>query len=706
VNGITKFTPLRIVVPVILGIIFILFIEVDWPVGNILLVSLFCLFSLLAAYNFLLLNFKFRWVSGLLANIALFVTGIFMVSAVDHRNKLLLKETGDSLQEIVLLCKMEARPVAKARISVGNAVVIAKMDSLGYWHPAQLNILVYFKNDSLCELLACGDLIMVTGALQTIQAPQNPYMFSFKRYLHNRHVFYQVFPEAGHWISVGMANRDPIRQYAEICRGKFMETLIRFKIEGQDFALATALLLGTKDFLENDTRQEFSHAGAMHVLCVSGLHVGIMYVLAEKMLFFLNRGRKSRKVQSVLILVCIWAYAFITGLSPSVMRAALMFSLIASARLFKRSSENYNLLAVAAFIQLWIDPYEITQVGFQLSYLAVLGIFAFYKPINELFNAERKLIAWVWSILAVSVAAQLATFPLASHYFNLFPVYFLLTNLIVVPLAGVIIYLAAGLLLAGAAGLTIEWMAFPLKWSLRLMQSSVEIIQSWPGAVIESIIISPLQVVLIYIAIIALFAFSVLAYRKWAFVFLGSFLLLSVTSILIKFDRLNHKEIIVYQVNGHKAIDLLDHRKAIFVCDSLLTADQGKIDFQVKPNRMHKGIKNIEVINTLDKASFTSPGAWINFPFIFFRGKSMAFIDNQWKSPSQGKIIQCDLAVISGNPRITPDSLSAKLKVGQIIIDSSVPFYKAGLFMDFFINEGIPCHSVRHDGAFVLKWQN
>jgi len=704
VNGYYKYTPLRIAVPFILGIVCTLSISVELLPGLILQIAFVCFLGLFIAYSFFRTNFRLRWISGLFANLSLFFLGACMISVIDQRNKLLLDEAGGNLPESIFLCRIDASPVAKSRTTVGNVVTVAKMDSLGQWHPLEMKILVYFKGDSLCKSLGYGDLIVISGAMQTIPWPPNPNMFSFRQYLYNRQICYQVFLEPGQWQLAGRAVSNPVRLWAEICRERFLETLRKFKVEGQDFALVSALLLGSKEFLENDVMQEFSHAGAMHVLCVSGLHVGIMYVVADKMLFFLKRGRKSRKMHHILIICCIWAYAFVTGLSASVMRAALMFSLIAACKMFKRSSESYNILAVAAFFQLWINPYEITQVGFQLSYLAVLGIFAFYKPFNEWITPFNKIFAWVWSILAVSMAAQLATFPLASHYFNMFPVYFLVTNLIVVPLAAVVIYLAVSLLVAGAAGLTFEWLAWPLKWSLRLMSGSVELIQSWPGAVIEPVVLTRGQVILIYIAIISLFAFSVLAYRKWVFVILGSFILFSVLSAKSLIDRLRITEIVVYQVPGSTAIDLIHNRQAFFVCDSILVKDPGKIEFQIKPNRMNQLIRDIQLIKAEDQASLSFPGVWFDCPFIYFRGKRLAIIDSQWKKGLPGEILSCDLAIFSGNLRISAEELKTQVNVKQIIIDSSVPSYLAEELMQIFQNANIPCHSVRHAGAFVLRW--
>lgn len=564
--------------------------------------------------------------------------------------------------------------------------------------------LVYFKVDSLDQSLAYGDLIIISGALQSIAGPQNPQMFNYRQYLNNRQIYGQIFLEPGHWQATGKVDCNPVKSLAEKCREKCLVIFRKFKIEGQDFALLSALLLGRKEYLEKEVTQEFSHAGVIHVLCVSGLHVGIMYIVADKLFFFLKRNRKSRKVHQIIILGFIWAYAFIAGLPLSVIRAALMFSLIASCRLFKRSSESYNIVAVAAFIQLLINPYDITQVGFQLSYIAVLGIFAFYKPFNETIGSANFIAAGVWSVLAVSLAAQLATFPLACHYFKLFPVYFLLTNLLVVPLAGVITYFAVFLLAVGASGMAFEWLAWPLKWSLRLMSGSVEFIQSLPGAVIEPIILSPVQVILIYAAIVGLFIFWVMAYRKGVLIIIGSLLILTFISTYSIYRKLKTTEIIIYQVSGHTAIDLVHQQHTIFICDSLLMADPPTIAFQVQPNRIGLGISDVRVMTAEKPALLSSVDTWIRYPFLFFRGKTILVINNQWNSKRQELISHCDLAVFSGNPRINPGELKKQVDLKQVIIDSSVPMYRAEELTQLFKTEGIPCHSVRHDGAFVLRW--
>jgi competence protein ComEC len=691
-------------VPFIAGIIWRMTARNEVSLNLLLFTAFIGLAILLFSFYLFRSDYRFRWVAGLSSNLTLFVLGASLVAASDLRD-LPAKDTGsEPHHENIFLCRVEEAPVRRSSSSMGCAMLIAGKDSLNHWTFLKRKAMVYFKDDSLCKSLIYGDLFIISGPLQSIAGPQNPHMFNYRKYLLNRQIPFQVYLEPGHWQEIGRHISNPLKANAEKCREKCLEIFRKFKVEGQDFALVSALLLGRTEYLEKEIMQEFSHAGVIHVLSVSGLHVGIMYVVADKVFFLLKRSRKTRKLHQIIILACIWAYAFIAGLPTSVIRAALMFSLIAAGKMFRRSSESYNIVAVAAFFQLLINPYDITQVGFQLSYIAVLGIFAFYKPYNELINPSNRIATGVWSILAVSMAAQLATFPLACYYFNMFPVYFLLTNLIVVPLAAVITYFAVVLLAMGALGITFEWLAWPLKWSLRFMSGSVEYLQSWPGAVIQPIILSPLQVILIYSAIAGLFIFWVLGKRSGAFIIVSALLVFSLVAGNYLREKLKTCEIAVYHVPGHTAIDLVDRGQALFICDSLLLDDQQKIDFQIRPNRINLGIRDIRAIPAGNQSALSLSGLWVNYPFIFFMGRTVVIIDNQWVNREPGRKISCDLAVFSGNPKVNPEKLKKQIDFKQVIIDSSVPFFRADQLIQFCQKEAILCHSVRQAGAFIWRW--
>ncbi len=698
-----KYTPIRVVLPFTLGIIVAVVTGITYSPMYFIIPVIPAVIGLWINYRFFRAIYKYRWVTGVLACFVLFCLGISMVSIINSKQPA-QNTMPDGDQDQLYLCQIGRAPVAKSRMHSGNARIVAAKDSNGIWVPLNSGIMLYFREDTLCKDLSYGDLILMKGVMQNIPEPANPFMFNFSKYLSNRQIYHQVFLEAGEWKKVGRYEANFLFVFAERSRQSLLDGFRESGIEGRDFALVSALLLGISEFLDAEIRQEFSYAGATHVLCVSGLHVGIIFVAADKLLFFLKRNRKSKLLHTILVVLCIWAYALVTGLSTSVTRASLMFSLVAAGNMLRRGTENYNILATAAFLQLWINPYEITQVGFQLSYLAVLGIFAFYKPVNELVKSNNQIVSWVWPVMAVSMAAQLATSPLASHYFNLFPVYFLVTNLIVVPLAGVIIYLAAAVLAACAVGLQFDWLAWPLKWSLWFMQESVGRIQSLPGAVLEPIVLSPIQVIMLYIIIVAGFGFFILKQRRWIILSLVASLLIFSTGATQKYRRISTNEIIVYSVPGHTAIDLFDGRKAYCIADSLLNLNQQKINFNIKPNRIQQGIKNIRELNALKDKVIVESGIFMAHPFISFKERRIALINREWRYFKFPGSLSVDLAIISGNFKLDPERLASQLKIKQVVIDSSVPFYRAEEWLGLFERAGIPCHSVRHEGAFVVRW--
>lgn len=665
------------------------------------------LISLSAAYQFGRTIYGFRWIAGLSAAVSLFILGAGSVAVVDQKGH---EEKNEAafLSGHTFLCRIESRPVAKGRIFSGSALTIAGMNSTSSWNPLKTRIMIYFKEDSLCNELGYGDLIIIKGNLDTIAGPPNPHMFNYSKYLDNRQIYHQLFVDKGNWTRLGRTGVNPLFLLAEKCRMAFLETFRQFSIVGQDFALVSALLLGNSEYLDAEIRQEFSYAGATHVLSVSGLHVGIVYIAADKMLFFLKRGRKTRRLHTILTILLIWIYAVITGLCTSVTRASLMFSLVAAGKMLKRSSENYNVLIVSAFLQVLINPFETTQVGFQLSYLAVLGIFAFYKPTEEMISTENRIISWLWPLISVSLAAQLATSPLSCYYFNMFPVYFLIANLIVVPLSGLIIYLAIALLAAGTAGITHEWLALPLKWGLQLMRGSVDMIQSWPGAVIEPIVMTESQVLLFYLAIIAVFAFFVLEKRQWAFVFLASFICIAGISTFENFRKMKNNTLAIYNVNGSTAIDLIAGGKVFFITDSLLMNDDNKIGFQIMPNRIEERAREISIIKTNTNIAsnelIKESGIFFFNRFGYFKGKNFMILDETCQDQLSGNSITVDLAIISGKGRRTAEKICSAIKMKEVVIDSSVPAYEANRLKSEFEELGIPTHYVKFDGAYVLKW--
>ena len=271
-------------------------------------------------------------------------------------------------------------------------------------------------------------------------------------------------------------------------------------LDEQNYAIVAAMTLGDKSMLSKETKDMYSVSGASHVLALSGLHLSIIFGL----LTLVFGGRKKQRVTSLLLtILTVWFYVFLTGMSSSVMRSAIMLTVYAFTSLLNRNKMSLNTLALTAIIMLVFNPLSLWDVGFQLSFMAVLAILLLYQPIESwiprrLLN-KSVLCTKIWGTMAVSIAAQMGTAPLVAYYFGRFSTYFLLTNLIAIPLTIVILYVACLLFILLPFPLLQGWVAKALVTISHLLNTFLSIIASWPGASIENIDINRWQLLLIYV---------------------------------------------------------------------------------------------------------------------------------------------------------------------------------------------------------------
>ena len=282
-------------------------------------------------------------------------------------------------------------------------------------------------------------------------------------------------------------------------------------LDDEEMAVAVAMAMGDKSRITNDLRDIYSISGASHVLALSGLHLGIIYVLLS---FILGVGRRG-VLREMIVILGIWCYAIFTGLSPSVTRAAIMISVYAAVGLLRRDRMSLNALAFTAIIMMVCNPLCLYDVGFQMSFMAVFAILVCYKPVSSLIAPEflqrHRMVKWVWALVVVSCCAQLGTAPLTAYYFGRFSVYFLLTNFVVVPLATIVLYLTAVMLVAALVPPLLPWVAKVLAFVVTTQTAMVRWVSRLPGASVEGIDINRLQLLLVYIVITAL------AYVAWRF---------------------------------------------------------------------------------------------------------------------------------------------------------------------------------------------
>jgi competence protein ComEC len=556
------------------------------------------------------------------------------------------------------------------------------------WHEREGSVLLYFKKPG--HSFQYGDVLMVKGTPQEIPPPANPGEFNYKRYLSYLKIYHQQFIGPGDVLRI--SNEPPSIFIATAIRVRaYCDHLIKEYVHGeQQQSIASALVLGITEGLDPDLLKAYSGTGALHILAVSGLHVGIIYALLVLLLAPLKKSSVGQWVLAVISLLLLWLYAFVTGWSPSVLRAVTMFSFVAIAQPLQRRINIYNIMAVSAFVLLFYEPYFITSVGFQLSYLAVLGIVYLHPKLYPLYTPASRWKDELWKLISVSIAAQAATFGISLLYFHQFPNFFLLANLIAIPLSFIV--LVAGLALLAFS--FIPWVAIALGWilkvSIQIMNFAVFTIDRLPFSKTVDIHINSIQVILIILSTLVFTA--LVEHKRFVYVKMLVVLMIAFTGIdwYIHLEALHQKRIIVYDIKGHSSFDAMAYGTAYTYLDSTLLSQNNKIARHILPARFTYHVSSIKDISALTKKV---TGASLTI----WQGQSILVIRDKHFQPPP---LSVDILIIANNSIQEPQYLFDNLSAKQIILDSSNTSSYCRWFLREARRKGIVVHSVLDQQAF------
>ncbi|MEL7220225.1 MAG: ComEC/Rec2 family competence protein [Bacteroidota bacterium] len=452
------------------------------------------------------------------------------------------------------------------------------------------HLLLYLAADSNSQQLLPGQRINFRAKASPIQQPKNPDAFDFADWQAKRNVFHQSWIEKEDWL---LADAQPsLLGLAMQVRQQLLKVLYTYLPSGSnELAVAAALILGKRDELSNDLRNAYAETGAIHVLAVSGLHLGLIAGGLAWLLSFGFLGKRSwRWLKFGLVLAGIWCFAFITGLSPSVMRAAVMFSFVELGRTLGERSNTYNILAASALLLLLINPLLLFDVGFQLSYLAVVGILFFQARIYRLWYTPYRIIDGVWKLSTVAIAAQLTTFPLSLYYFHQFPLYFLLSGLVVVITASIILYLGIGLfVLHYLLPFLAKPLALLLYGALYINNAVVYYVRSLPGHLLEGVWIDEVIAGCLYLMLVSFMVYLLTKkniYLLSSLVFLCGGLAINVWQ---QYTLSQQRRLIVYHQYKSNLIDMFDGRLKYTI--GAILDDDPNLDWDVNPHRQRSGIR-------------------------------------------------------------------------------------------------------------------
>lgn len=641
----------------------------------------------------------------LLRNRKLFNPGFLGLSAIflaGYLNLLLQTDSRDVRHFIHIQQPLEyyhavvvSHPDEKDKTWKTEAVVLS-VKTAGGWESVQGKVILYISKNDFPSSFHYGDVLLVKGTPARVQPPANPGEFDYQRFLSFRKIYHQHFIRKSDACLVGNDPPSVVMNYAIQSRVWAKNTLDKFIRGEREQATASALVLGVTDGLDDELLTAYASTGAMHVLSVSGLHVGILYWIILLILKPLNKTQKGQWIVAGISVAILWLYAFVTGVSPSVLRAVTMFSLVALARPWNKSTNIYNILAASAFCLLLYEPYLIMSVGFQLSYLAVLGIVYLQPALYRLWEPDQRIWDEVWKIISVSIAAQVATFPLGLLYFHQFPNYFLLSNLVVIPASFLVLVGGVALLAVSFISPVAGALGFLLEWLIRIMNFVIFSVEKIPFSLIEDISITPLQCVLL----LAMIATSVLLiqFRKFYYVVMaaGLVLIFAGTQWIDFSQDLTHQKLTVYKVPGHRAMDLTQGGTTYFFSDSALQDD--KIRFHIRPNRLMAGVG---VVSNGSGQSFTRQRA--GYCLMYWNDKTILYLlDKDFQLPEK---VEIDFLIIGNNAVRSLGAIADQIKASRIVLDSSNSFYIADRLLKESPAEG-SVHSVLHQGAFSINLES
>lgn len=401
---------------------------------------------------------------------------------------------------------VESVPEVRGKTLRAEVYVGAQWLSSGKWKRIDRNILLSWMPDSLIKPLACGDSICFYAKISQPFSEKELTGFDYGDYLLRKGISGTALAYAGNWRRTGTPHSLSIMQLAKVCQQKVVDVYQSWGLEEDVQAVVSALTIGEKSELTSELKAVYSAAGASHVLALSGLHVGILSGILLWLFYPLTYLKHGRKMLALLVVCLLWGFAFISGLSSSVVRAVLMYSLytIASFCSEERLSGMHSLV-LAAFLMLVYNPFFLFDISFQLSFVAVFSILAFYPLFSHLLCIKNRWLRSIWNIFSLSMSAQLGTLPFILYYFGSFPTYFLLANLVVVLLAGGILMLALAALCLASVPLVGYMVIILLEWCTSILNGLMRWIQQLTGSQIASVYLSPIQACLLTGVIICLY---------------------------------------------------------------------------------------------------------------------------------------------------------------------------------------------------------
>lgn len=544
-------------------------------------------------------------------------------------------------------------------------------------------ILLNIKRNDFHYPLKIDQIIALRAPLSELPSPTNPYQFDYKNHLEQRDIYRQISADYDQ-ISVLSSDLRSMSGHAAAFRDHIKVNLNKAGFKGDELAVMNALLLGQRQDIDNELYAAYARAGVIHILAVSGLHVGIILLILNEILKPMIYLKNGRRIKALTIIIGLWCFAVITGLSPSVTRAVTMFSLLSIAMHLKRPTNTYNTLALSALILLLIDPKNLFKVGFQMSYLAVLSIVFFHPLLSKLWYTNNKLLRFLWNTFTVTLSAQLGVLPISLYYFHQFPGLFFVANLVIVPFLGLILSLGVLAIALSLFNILPNWFASMYQGMIHLLNSFVKFISEQQQFLITNISFDFIEVVFFYIFIFYLGLFILKRSYGRIKSLLISVVLLQSVFIALKFKYNNERLVIFHKTRA--TILAIDYHASLYVYKDI---DSSGIGFP-------KCISDYQIGNHIKYTYENSLQSALKF-----RNHSLLIVDSL--AIYNIKSLKPDYILLRNSPKINLDRLIDTIKPIKIIADGSNYRTYIQRWKLTCRKRKLPFHYTGEKGAFILE---
>ncbi|WP_324688892.1 ComEC/Rec2 family competence protein [Flavobacterium cheonhonense] len=512
-------------------------------------------------------------------------------------------------------------------------------------------ILLNIRHSSQNTNIPIGSHLAVDGLLYHNKAPFNPNQFDYSGYLENQQIYAQIYTL---WPKLKIiTTENTIWSKFSNFRTKIIDNLKKSNFNETELAVMIALLLGQQQDIDPETLQEYQLAGAVHILSVSGLHVGFIMLFINFLLKPIPNTSRNTYIKLLIIVLALWSYGILAGLAPSVVRSVTMFSFVAVGQHLRRSVNVYHSLLVSVLLILLWKPSFLFDVGFQLSYLALFFILWLQPLIADFWQPKNKITRYIWDILTVSLAAQLGTLPLSIYYFHQFPGLFFVTNVLVLPLLGIIMVVGLVAVIIGCFGTVPKFVIVPLTMMIAIQNKCIGWVASWDALVFKNIGFTAAMLWTSYLVIIALGLWLQKPIYKKVVLAMVSVLLLQIVCLHNKWQSTNTQEMIVYHQKKSTMITERKNNKVIlFGNDSIQNT-----------------IAKNQILQSYLTANFAKLTQRENLQNLYyFNTKKILLIDSSATVPLN---IKPDIVILVNSPKINLERYLSAYTPKQIVADGS-----------------------------------